>query len=311
MPAKKSPAEKPKPVRIAARGLKPTTALAAASVAWLEALRRSGLSGNTIKNYRIDVQLLASHYGAGTALNQFTTKSLNEFIKWLQNGRSVPCAPKSLDRRITALKQFFKWAAPNAGLKSDPADKVINLSVRSPLPVLLSDADVDRALGAAESFGERKLKPDPRPFALLTLVLHTGLRKGEVARLEHRHLDFANRKKPGLYVRYPDKRRRLSWKERWVDVDPDWVGIYEDYVARTKKNPRVFPYSVRLLEYWLEDTTNHAGLAQRITFDRLRWKCAVTDYLADIEPDQLRRKLGVSKVHWREVRSRIVQLAGK
>ena len=310
MPARKKPAvEKPKPARIAARGLQPTTSLAAASVAWLEHLRRSGLSGNTIKNYRIDVQLLAGHYGAGTALNQFTTKSLNAFIKWLQSGRSVPCAPKSLDRRITALKSFFRWAALNAGLKSDPADAVINVSVRSPLPALLSDAEVDLALGAAESFGERKLKPDPRPFALLTLVLHTGLRKGEVARLEHRHLDFANRKAPALYVRYADKRHRH--KERKVDVDPDWLGIYEDYVARTKKNPRVFPYSVRLLEYWLEDTTNHAALAQRITFDRLRWKCAVTDYLADMEPDLLRRKLGVSKVQWSEVRRRIVQLAGK
>ncbi len=310
MPALKKPAaEKPKPARLAARGLQPTTALAAASVAWLEHLRRSGLSGNTIKNYRIDVQLLAGHYGAGTALNKFTTKSLNEFIKWLQSGRSVPCAPKSLDRRITALKSFFRWAALNAGLKSDPADAVVNISVRSPLPELLTEREIDQALGAAESFGERKLKPDPRPFAMLTLVLHTGLRKGEVARLEHRHLDFSNRKAPALYVRYADKRHRH--KERKVDVDPDWIGIYEDYIARTKKNPRVFPYSVRLLEYWLEDITNSAGLAQRITFDRLRWRCAVTDCLADMEPDLLRRKLGVSKVQWFEVRRRIARLAGK
>ena len=81
--------------------------ISAALAVWIESRERAGLSQNTIKNYRIDIQLLAEYAGAGASVGEFTTQTLNEYLEWMRHKRRVPCSSKTLDRRITALKSFF------------------------------------------------------------------------------------------------------------------------------------------------------------------------------------------------------------
>lgn len=286
--------------------LSPEMSLAAALSAWLESRKRAGLSTNTIKNYGLDIQLLAEYVGGGVAISHFTTKILNDYLDWMRNHRGVPCSNKTLDRRITSLKSFFRWLSPSAGLADDPAQAVVNVSVRSPLPIILTDQEVSQALTAATQLRADEKKPDIRPVTLFTLVLHTSLRKGETARLITNHLDFSDNNNPHLYVRYADKRHQH--KERKVGLEQTWVTIYREYATKHRIEKRVFPWSVRRLEYLLEDITNCAGLKKHISFDMLRWTCAVRDYRAGMEPEALRRKMGLSKVQWGEVRRKIAKL---
>ncbi len=52
-----------------------------------------------------------------------------------------------------------------------------------------------------------------------------------------------------------------------------------------------------------------ASLAKSVSFDMMRWTCAVRDYKARMEEDAIRRKLGLSPIQWRETGSRIRKLA--
>lgn len=290
-----------------ALGLSPGTSLAAALAAWLEARRRASLSTNTLKNYGHDIQLLVDYAGAGAAVGEINTRTLNRYLDWMRNRRGVPCSDKTYDRRVTALKSFFRWLTPAAGLTFDPAEAVVNLSVRSPLPEVLSDEEVEQALAAAEWLRRAENKSDIRPYVLFTFLLHTGLRKGECTRLVANHLELGDRDSPHLYVRYADKRHRH--KERKVMLDPEWVQVYREYASEHGVSDKVFPWSVRRLEYLLEDITNAAALEKHISFDMLRWTCAVRDWRSGVEPEKLRRKLGLSKIQWGEVRRKIVKLA--
>lgn len=287
--------------------LSPSTSLAAALSVWIESRRMADLSANTIKNYGHDIQLLAKYVGGGVAVGQLTTQILNNYLDWMRNQRGVPCSNKTLDRRITSLKSFFRWLTPAASLVEDPAQAVVNVSVRSPLPVILTNKDVDQALDAANLISVSGKKPDVRPVVLFTLLLQTGLRKGETARLVTNHLDFSDHDHPHLYVRYSDKRHRH--KERKVSVEPSWVITYRRYADKHNISERVFPWSVRRLEYLLEDITNTAGLNKHVSFEMLRWTCATRDHMAGMEPEKLRRKIGVSKVQWVEVHRKILKLA--
>jgi integrase/recombinase XerD len=67
-----------------------------------------------------------------------TTTEINHFLKWLETGRGVPCSPKSLSRRITSIKSFFRWLQQNGVMVVDPAEKVVQHSVISPLPEVLT-----------------------------------------------------------------------------------------------------------------------------------------------------------------------------
>ena len=280
--------------------------ISAALAVWTESRQRAGLSQNTIKNYRIDIQLLAEYSGAGASVGEFTTQTLNKYLEWMRHRRRVPCSSKTLDRRITALKSFFRWLTPAAALPVNPAEAVVNVSVRSPLPVVLTELEVSQAQHSARQLRQRKKKADMRPHILLTFLLHTGLRKGETVRLVTNHLALDDPDQPHLYVRYVDKRHRH--KERKVDLDPEWVQDYRNYAEHYQITERVFPWSVRLLEYRLEDVSNAARLKKHISFEMLRWTCALRDFRDGMESEKLRRKLGLSKVQWGEMRRKIRRL---
>ena len=212
---------------------------------------------------------------------------------------------KTYGRRVTSLKAFFRWATPMAELRADPSETILQLSVRSPLPEILTDEEVEKCLAAGEIL-RRGEKPDLRPLVLFKLLLDTGLKKVEVANLKKEHIDLAHPADLHLYVRYPDKK---DWpKERKLKLTAEWVGLYRDYLAEYAPKDAVFPWSVRKLEMSLGEVGVAAGLNKNVSFDTMRWTCAVRDYKAKMEEDVIRRKMGLSPIQWRETGSRIKKL---
>jgi integrase/recombinase XerD len=61
----------------------------------------------------------------------------------------------------------------------------------------------------------------------------------------------------------------------------------------------------------LEDLSLEAGLAKHVSFEMCRWTCALTDWKTGVEPETIRQKLGISKIQWREVSSKLRRLAGQ
>ena len=104
--------------------------------------------------------LLASYLPPDRTLGDISTNDLNNFLDWLQNGRGVPCSPKSLARRITSIKAFFRWLHQYGVLLIDPAEKVAQRSVISPLPVVLTEDETQLVLDAADAIA-RRASPTP------------------------------------------------------------------------------------------------------------------------------------------------------
>jgi integrase/recombinase XerD len=237
-----------------------------------------------------------------------TTRDLNNFLHWLQNGRGVPCSPKSLARRITSIKAFFRWLHQNGVIAADPAEKVVQQSVISPLPEILTEEDQEKVMEAATKFRQAQ-KPDARYHTLLALLLTTGIKKGECLSIDLNHVDLEAPTGPFLFVRYASPRNR--YKERKIPLSSDWVESYQEYLAQYTPTDKVFPWSPRRLEYLLEDIGNAAGLSKHLSFDMCRWTSALNDWKSDMDRDTIRQKLGISKIQWREVSMKLRQLAGE
>jgi len=121
--------------------------------------------------------------------------------------------PKSLARRITSIKAFFRWLHQGGVLVIDPAEKVLQQSVISPLPQVLTPVEVEAVIATANKIRQDK-KPDARPYALLLLLLSSGIKKGETLGLSQNHLDLENPSGPQFFVRYAAPRSR--YKERKI-----------------------------------------------------------------------------------------------
>ncbi len=283
-----------------------STLLQPAIQAWKFFLRDQGRSHHTLKAFEADLLLLETFLPTDKQIGQISTNDLEGFLGWLEKGRGIPCSPKTLSRRITSLKSFFRWLTQNAVISTDPAEKIVQKTVISPLPTVLTRQELASALEAADAI-RNAAGQDLRPYVLLKLVLETALKKGECLNLKTNHLELSNPDEAFIFVRYPNQRYRF--KERKIDVSPEWVEAYQQYAEKYEISDQVFPWSQRRLEYLLEDVTNAAKMDKHISFDMLRWTSALNDFSNGIAQDKIRQKLGVSKIQWREVKNKLRSLA--
>lgn len=286
----------------------PETSLLDALEGWKLFLRDKGRSEHTIKAFAGDLQLFISHIPDGRTVSTVTTKEINDFLHWLQHDRGVPCSPKSLSRRITSIKSYFRWLNRGGVVVSDPAERVLQQSAISRFPEVLTVEETALAVDAAARW-QTGGKPDARPYALLSLLLATGIKKGECLALKINHIDLESPDGPQIFVRYANSMNR--YKERKISVPGEWVAVYKEYLAQYKPADEIFPWSPRRLEYLLEDIGKAVGLQKHISFDMCRWTCALNDWQSGVDKDKVRQKLGISKIQWREISFKLSRLAGE
>jgi integrase/recombinase XerD len=283
------------------------TPLEAALEQYYEHLRLNGSSPHTIKAFRSDLNLLGGWAGYDRAVGDFSTQTLNKFLHWMLTERDRPCSPKTYARRVTTLKHFFGYLHAQEVLPRDPSAGVIQKSVSSPLPEVLLSDELARVLAVTGAHRHNPEKPDARPHLLVTLLLQTGIKKGETMALTPEDIVRTNPAEPILWVRY--KNPKMRYKERKIALDPAWLTTLEEYLAQRKPEGVIFDCTARNLEYVLRDVANQAGVPQgKLSFETLRWTCAYQDYLAGMDEEKLRQKLGLSRISWRDTSARLEQL---
>ena len=272
-------------------------------------MQDEGFSINTVKAFASDIRLLGRYLGIGTPIGEIGTKNLNDFLHWLTHERGVPCSPKSYARRVTTLKVFFGWLHETGVLAQDPSTAVIQQSVSSPLPEAPHAVDVERALTVTEAWraGDKERKPDARPYLLLSLLLKTGIKKGEAMAIVPNHIDDNDPEQPLLYVRYANPR--LRYKERKLPLDPAWLDALAEYMSQYQPTDTLFTCTARNLEYILHDVADAAELPPGVlSFENLRWASALQDWRDEVEQDDIRQKLGLSRIAWRETKTKLRRL---
>lgn len=283
----------------------PSTTLIPTINAWQVYLNDQAFSPHTVKAFTADVHLLAAFLPPDQPIGDISTTDLNNFLDWMQKGRGVPCSPKTLARRITSLKALFRWLHENGVLAIDPAEKVVQINVVSPLPVVLTDAEVKSLYDAANEH-RTGIDPDSRYITLFSLLINTGIKKGECLALSVNHIELDAPNGPQIFIRYASSQYR--YKERKILLPESWIEIFNEYRNQYNPDEQLFPWSPRRLEYLLEDLSEEAGLEKHVSFDMCRWTCALIDWRSGMDRDKIRQKLGISKIQWREIRLKLEQL---
>lgn len=284
-----------------------TTALPATMNLWEIYLRDQNKSEYTIKAFLGDLRLLTEFLPPDISIGQISTDDLNHFVDWLENGRGkdIPCSAKSLARRITTLKSFFRWLSENGRISVDPAEELVQHSVISPLPEVLTPKEEEKVVQTALEMAQGE-NGDFRPYVLLKMLLETGVKKSECLNIKRSHI-FSENGEKYLFVRYPDQKDRN--KERKIEVTQEWLEKYQNYLDEYNPKDEIFPWSPRRLEYLLEEIGEKAGLDKHLSFSMCRWNSALSDWRKGVESDQIRQKLGISKIQWREISTKLKNLS--
>ena len=137
-----------------------------------------GAARNTVDSYRRDLADAATVLGArGVALDGATAADLRDYLNHLAvKGRAGPTA----GRRLSALRQFFRFLVSEGARGDDPTAAIDSPRRARPLPKILTEAEVEALLAAAAA---RDGRGGRRMEALLELLYATGMRVSELVAL--------------------------------------------------------------------------------------------------------------------------------
>lgn len=151
----------------------------------LETVRN--LSPNTLRAYGGDLEdLLAVLDGFGVA--SFRDVDLFTLRRYLATLRGKALAPRSVARRISAIRALFRWLAGAGRIETDPAQALRTPKRDRRLPRVLSTEEVERLLATPPAETWLGL----RDRALFETLYSTGARVSELAGLDLADLDLAD-----------------------------------------------------------------------------------------------------------------------
>lgn len=185
--------------------------------AWLQAfldrLAADDLSAATRRGYRYDLRQFIDWYtGLNNAPPELARLTGHDLITWRQHMITQGgLKAASINRRLEAVRRLLRWAEATGAVARNVALHVKSVRVvRERGPRGLTASEVHGLLRAA---GESSHGLARRNYALVQLMLQTGLRVGEVAAL--RHSDIVLRERAGT-VRV---RNGKGLKEREVPLN--------------------------------------------------------------------------------------------
>ena len=152
-----------------------------------------GYSRNTIDVYQWGLGILCN-YLDDPIVEKISPNNMIQFMAWVQteyipdrkNKDRSPLSPASIENIWIAIRAFFNWA--ECELEINRPDKAIKRPKYStPITHPLTQEEIQLLLKATEDNHKRLKKRDR---AILLLMLDTGLRVSEVARLRIRDVDI-------------------------------------------------------------------------------------------------------------------------
>lgn len=146
---------------------------------FIESLKEKGRSPATILAYRSDLDQLVGFLIKKEKVtpDQVRPDDLDAFRDTLLNDKYTP---KSVSRKLNAVKTFFRWMIDQNLIMSDPSISVAHPKIDNVLPKFLSQLEY-RALRDVT-------RSDVRIAAIVELILQTGLRISEVAGLKNANI---------------------------------------------------------------------------------------------------------------------------
>jgi len=161
-------------------------------------------------------------------------------------------SPRSVKRRLSALRSFYKFLLRQGKVKRDITARVIAPKADKPLPVFFREEEMNRALGDKDHPSETADSKSLRDDLIISLLYQTGMRQAELLNLTDGDFDLAQGQ-----VRIFGKRR----KERVVPIGPSLVKQIKEYkelrdaeISRPRDDDRFFPNLTKYTLYTIVRT---------------------------------------------------------
>lgn len=230
---------------------------------WLKEREIQNQSKHTLQAYERDVaDFLEFCAVQRLALNDVEATDLRQFLaeKVEQHGLSS----SSLQRMLSSIRQFMKWAEQAQYLAFNPADDFQLKRQSRPLPGMVDIETVNQILDQPAPETEAQQQMWLRDKAILELLYSSGLRLAEIQSLRIKDVDF-NRQLLHITGK-GNKTRVVPFGSKAKDSLMEWLKIYPLWNGDFVPDANVFitqkgnPLGARQIENRVKFQAQRAGV---------------------------------------------------
>lgn len=179
-------------------------------------------SVHTVAAYETDLFQFFSFLDGSYAPYQLSDVKQTWVRSWLADLRDKGIEAKSINRKISSLKSFFKFQVREGKIPGTPMAVIVSPRVPKKLPRFIPEADLQQLFEYLEF-------PDDwsglTAKLLLRLLYQTGMRRGELVGIQEADIDLGN-----AQIRVHGK----GGKERLIPLQQDLLLDLRDYIQQKR-----------------------------------------------------------------------------
>ena len=204
-------------------------------------------SQRTVESYGEDLTAFESYFKNLSA--ELTWESVDSDVirGWMEEMMDKGNNATSINRRLSALRSFYRFALSRHLVKRDPSHMIKGPKKEKPLPKFIREADIDRLL---EPEMWKDTYDDLLARTIILILYTTGLRLSELVGLDDEMVDFVNSQLKVTGKR--NKQRIIPFGNELAEELRKYIAVRDENVVRvtpglllTEKGKRISPLKVR------------------------------------------------------------------
>ncbi len=178
-------------------------------------------SPHTVNAYQSDLNQFAAYLDSRFDMSDISEAGSNEIRSWLfelknpDNGK--PLGSRSINRKISSLRTYFKYLKRNAIIRHDPMIKISGPKTEKRLPVFVEEKEIRLLL---EHLKEAEGFSALRDRVIIEMLYATGMRRSELIALKFSDIDHSAKS-----IKVLGKGN----KERIIPVSDEMLDLISEY----------------------------------------------------------------------------------
>jgi len=184
----------------------------------------------TAKNYESDLNQFFSFLDKEISEYQLTTISFQHIRGFIASLMDAGISAVSVNRKLSALKSFFKYLLKNQSIQTNPTQKIQGPKTPKRLPVFIDENKLNTV------FTNHTYKPGfegARDKLIMDVLYQTGIRRAEILNLNENDIDLFN-----LQLKVLGKRN----KERIIPFSLELKRNIENYLRLKREEELSCPF---------------------------------------------------------------------
>lgn len=180
-------------------------------------------SPQTVQTYEESLRAFESYLtfrDNGLSIDSVDTDLIRD---WMESSMDKGNSASTINKNLSALRSFFRFALKRGLVKKDPAHAVTGPKKSKPLPQFLREGEMDRLLDGLEWDGSYN---NVRARTILLLFYEAGLRRSELIGLDDKDIDFE-----AAQLKVTGKRN----KQRIVPFGAELAEALKNYKAKRQE----------------------------------------------------------------------------